>query len=1108
MEYKGLTIEFRGDTSKMSAALTAVNKDISKTHRELLNVERALKFNPGNTTLLSQQQDLLSKKIGSTTEKLKAFKDAESQLKSKGITSGDDWDKLQRNIIVTESKLKQYNKQLSESVINQAVMESSLGKAGTSIESFGTKISGAGTKIATTGRNLSLTLTPAIIAAGIASFNVAADFESAMSRVSGALNDPTVDIEELRQLALKTGQDTIFSATEAGAAMEQLAKGGLTAADIKGGALASTMNLAAAGGLSLDVAANTVVRSMGAFGLSADQVNEAVNALAGSAAASSADVAELSEGLSQVSAQANSAGWSVQDTTAVLGAFADAGVKGSDAGTSLKTMLQRLAAPTDEAADTISSLNIQARDSHGLMKDAAGVAQELSAKMGTLSSAEKDAAMQKIFGSDASRAALIMTGLGKEGIEKYTAATNDQTAAQRLADSQMGASEKALEQMKGALETAAIQAGTALAPAVIDAANAVGKAAESFGSLDEGTQKVIISAAILAAGLGPVLFIVGKGMEQVKDFGKALKSLAGFFAKVDAATGGATVATETNTSATKKNEQASKAHANTVKASSVAMGAAKAAAAGLALVLAGLAVQAIAEYVEKQSTLMNATKGLEAESRRASIAITASGKATQGTAVDTSNLAKEVDDLAKKQADLSKTMGDTTRKAATDTGMLESYQQTINELANQSDLSAEKQAELAIAVQGVNDATGLGLSVTNAATGEISNQNGEIQKNIDWINLQIDAKQRQIQLEAATSNWKAAYDAEQEASEKLAAANVAKQKAYEATNEARKNGITDISSYIQAETDANNVVKEAEVLHNADAIALENYKQKMNLLTQAQQQGTDSLAGILVAHGQMVDTVAASGNSIKTFQTDLTSALSNAGISVSDFGKYNADELNAIALGYDGTSGSIVTTLQTLGKVAPPEGAAASQATANAVKAPMTDLEMESQQWGTHIGDNIANGLGSSGVLGRVAASAANVASEIWARLHQTTAEIGPLKDTDKWGGHLVENIIDGMKAKESALGLQSARLASITSGSFSTGGRLNMLGSKLNNVLTINKSSSVDPSTLMIAEQLTALNSRIEKLDNGLGATIAENAPVVTQTNRQARRNVIEVMR
>ena len=108
-----------------------------------------------------------------------------------------------------------------------------------------------------------MTVTPAIAATGAAAFQLAADFETSMSQVSGALNDPAADMESLRDLALQLGSDTIFSASECGAAMVELAKGGLTEADIKAGALQTTLDLAAAGELDLADAANTVVQSMG-----------------------------------------------------------------------------------------------------------------------------------------------------------------------------------------------------------------------------------------------------------------------------------------------------------------------------------------------------------------------------------------------------------------------------------------------------------------------------------------------------------------------------------------------------------------------------------------------------------------------------------------------------------------------------------------------------------------------------------------------------------------------------------------------------------------------------------------------------------------------------
>ena len=378
----------------------------------------------------------------------------------------------------------------------------------------GLKKGGSATKalgegITDLGRAMTLGLTVPIVAAGGAATSAAANFDDAMSQVQGALGGASADMDGLRDLALQLGADTVFSATESAQAMVELAKGGLTEAQIKGGALAASMDLAAAGQLNLADAAATTVQMMGSFGLGAGDAARIANALAGAANASSADVSDLTQAMSQCSAQASLAGWSLEDTAAALALFADHGVKGSDAGTSLKTMLQRLAAPTDQAAEAIAAYGLNIRDSNGKMKDISGIADELTGKLGGLSDAERDAALQTIFGSDASRAAAILMQSGSEGLAKYIAATNDATAAETMANAQKGELSWALENMGGAIESASIAFGTALAPAITAVAGVIGNVAEAFASLPAGVQTGIAVVLALVAALGPLLMVIG-----------------------------------------------------------------------------------------------------------------------------------------------------------------------------------------------------------------------------------------------------------------------------------------------------------------------------------------------------------------------------------------------------------------------------------------------------------------------------------------------------------------------------------------------------------------------------------------------------------------------
>ena len=381
--------------------------------------------------------------------------------------------------------------------------------AKTALGSFGTGAQKAGKKISDAGKKM-LPATVAIGGVGTAAVKTASDFETSMSQTAGALNVPMSKMGGLRDLAMDMGAKTQFSATEAGNAMTELAKGGLTEAEIQSGALKSTMDLAASSGMGLGDAANTVVQAMGGFGLSAKDSAQAVNALAGAAAASSTDVGPLADALSQCAAQAHTAGWSIQDTTAVLGEFADAGVTSSDAGTSLKTMLQRLAAPTGAAAKEMKTLGINVWDSSGHMKDAGGISQELQSKLGGLSDQQKQQALATIFGSDATRAATILMDGGAKGLSKYTKATNDQTSAQRLANSQMGPTQKAWENMKGSLETAAISIGTMLLPMVQKLTGFIKGLADNFAALNPQQQKIVLTILGIVAVVGPLLVLIGK----------------------------------------------------------------------------------------------------------------------------------------------------------------------------------------------------------------------------------------------------------------------------------------------------------------------------------------------------------------------------------------------------------------------------------------------------------------------------------------------------------------------------------------------------------------------------------------------------------------------
>lgn len=503
-----------GNYDAWKEAYTPIQEEIVKTNEKMDKLKKSMKSMEESGRIDTEEYKKLQTEVEQSSDKLKELKAQKKQVDDEfgQPISPEGFDSLQREIIETERKLKSLKETTGSASANLAKVSAVSGE-------FGNKVKGVGQSL--------LPVTGALTGVGAASTVMANNFNDAMSQAAGALDKPMSEMEDLRQLAIQTGQDTVFSATDAGNAITELAKGGLTEADIKAGALKTTMDLAASSGMDLGEAANVVVQAMGAFGLSANESAEAANALAGAAAASSTDVEPLTQALAQCSAGAKNAGWSIQETTAVLARFADAGIEGSDAGTSLKTMLKRLAAPTDSAATMIEQLGIQTRDSNGILLGASEIAEELQNKLGGLDSASRDAALSTIFGSDAMRAATVMMDSGTEGIQKYINAANDQEAAQRLANSQMSDGSRAIEELKGSLETAAIQIGDTLAPIVQKVAELITALVNKFSALPKGVQQVMVVVGILVAALGPLLMIIGQISLGISAVAGALSKLSG-----------------------------------------------------------------------------------------------------------------------------------------------------------------------------------------------------------------------------------------------------------------------------------------------------------------------------------------------------------------------------------------------------------------------------------------------------------------------------------------------------------------------------------------------------------------------------------------------------
>lgn len=298
----------------------------------------------------------------------------------------------------------------------------------------------------------------------------AAEFNSTMSGVKAVSGATGEEMKTLSALALQLGKDTVFSAKEAGQGIEELIKGGISIGDVAGGAAAAALNLATAGAVPLTVAAEQMSDAMNIFALKGTDAAHAADLIAGAANASSMTVTDFGFALKMTGAVAKLSGQDFDSTATAIAVMAEHGLKGSDAGTSLKQMLISLQPNTKAATQAFLDLGLITKDGTNLFIDAQGkyktmaeISQILKEHTQGLTDAQKVNALQTAFGTDAIRAAAIMAEAGAEGYAKMTAEMSKVTALD-VARERLNNLKGDMEQFRGSAETAAILFGDLFTP--------------------------------------------------------------------------------------------------------------------------------------------------------------------------------------------------------------------------------------------------------------------------------------------------------------------------------------------------------------------------------------------------------------------------------------------------------------------------------------------------------------------------------------------------------------------------------------------------------------------------------------------------------------------
>ena len=368
-------------------------------------------------------------------------------------------------------------------------------------------IQGLADKLRNIGGAMSLAITTPLVGIAAAAGMATAEFEQSMNTMQVVSGATAQEMAALQQEALRLGAETAFSAGEAAQGMLELAKAGLSTEQVMA-AIGGTLDLAAAGGLSVGQAAEIAANAVNTFGLEASDTVRVADMLAAAANASSVEVTDMAQGMQMAGAVFAANKVPVEDLSTAIALLGNNGIKGSDAGTSLKTMLMRLTAPTTEAAGVMENLGIEVYNADGSMRQFEDILGQLESSTSGLTDEQRNLALTTLFGADAIRAANILIAEGSDSYADMKNQVTEAGAAGAVADSKLKGLAGAIEYAKGSIESALITAFLPFTGAVADLIRQGADLVTMFVNLPEPMRNAALAFAAVLAVAGPVMLAI------------------------------------------------------------------------------------------------------------------------------------------------------------------------------------------------------------------------------------------------------------------------------------------------------------------------------------------------------------------------------------------------------------------------------------------------------------------------------------------------------------------------------------------------------------------------------------------------------------------------
>lgn len=492
---RGITIELSADASGVLDAVSDINKQLKTTSKDLKDVDKLLKLDPSNTTLLTQKSKLLQEQIGNCKDKLEALKKAQEDMDANGVDkNSQQYQALQREIIATEQELKKLEQTAGSGSAALAKISVATGEIGEKMENAGKKLS--------------------VLSAGIAAIGVAAvkSFEEVdegadiVIKKTGATGEAA---EEMEDAYKHVAQGIVADFTDIGTVVGETA----TRFDLTGSELENLsktfLEFADINDVDVQTAVEGVDKALKTFNVDQDQAENVMGLLTKTSQETGISMTELLGTLQSAGPAFKEMGLDIDDAVTLMGSFEEAGLDSSD----MLSKLQKAATYYNEKGLDMSE----------------GLKSLIERLQDSSTEAEATAEAYEIFGKKGGLAFITAAQEGKislddlsSSLDEYSTVVDD-TYQQTLDGTD--AMKLAWQNMKIGLSELGEVIGNTLAPIMEKITGVIQSVVEWFDNLDEGTKELVVTIAAIVAAIGPLLIVGGKVMSGISSITKALSSI-------------------------------------------------------------------------------------------------------------------------------------------------------------------------------------------------------------------------------------------------------------------------------------------------------------------------------------------------------------------------------------------------------------------------------------------------------------------------------------------------------------------------------------------------------------------------------------------------------